>query len=219
MGKTDVYKDRELVVATITPGGGTPVPYGFLTNVDSTEYAVLGITQPVAGAVVVLGANKPKPTRIIKKESGYTVSCFASSAQIGAAIAAKWKVQKVGNRYRHSAGNKLEGTTGPGVSVYVPVTVGSLTVKYAWRMPRYQAAKVTTADAGELGIVVPTTDNDARDMLFGVNNIRPARASRTVGTTGDSGSFTLTTFYDVTKTLANWRPVAPLLIKGSAPEF
>lgn len=218
MGKTDVYKDRELAVATITPGGGTAMPYGFLTNVDSAEYSVLGVTNPVAGAFVLLGANRPKPTRMMKKESTYTVSCFASSAQIQSAIVAGWKVAKVGNRYRYSASNVFAGTTGPSVSLYVPVTVGSLTIKYAWKMPRYQAAKMTETDRTELGIILPTSDNDARDMIFGLNNLKPSRANRKIGTTG-SASYSLTTFMDDTKTLTNWKKVSDTLIRGGKPEF
>lgn len=221
MGKTNVYAKRTLVLALIKPGGaaGTVVPYGFLTNVESNEYGVLGITVPATGTILVLGTNLPKPTRMTKKEAGYSVSCFASTASIAAALAAKWKVTKAGNRYRYSAGNVLTAESKKSVAVYVPMTVSDSTFKYAWRIPSFQAAKMGTTEATELGIKVPTTDADARDMLFGVNNMKPARASKTIGTAGSDTAFTMTTFYDTAQTLTTWKPVSAPMIKGAAPEF
>lgn len=217
MARTDIYGKRTLVVAQITPGGGSIIPYGFMTNVDATEYSPLGVSAAVAGALVVIGSNLPKPTRMGKKQTGYSVSCFASSGSIDSAVAAGWKVVKVGKRYRHNAGNTLSTTATTAVSVYVPVRLGTLTIKYAWRIPRYQAAKITTGDATELGIIVPANDNDARDMMFGVNNVKPARASLVVN--ADNKTQNVTTFYDSNATLAKWKPVSALMVKGASVEF
>lgn len=219
MGKTDVYGKRTLVQAVLKIGANT-VNYGFLTAVETTERQALGLTDVAGGSgTIVVGCNLPKPTRMMKYDSGYTVSSFVSTESISKALVAKWKIQKAGRRYRHTSSNSLESKKS--VCAYVPVQLGNGSIKYAWRIPSYQAVKVTAEMLTTLGITIPASDTDASDMLFGVNNIKPAKAQRTLGGTDkkNDAAYTLTLPYDASKPLTDWTPVSGIRVKSSGVEF
>lgn len=185
MGRTNVYDKRKLFGCEIKVGGANLI-YAFDTPVDTAELTKLGckaITTNEAKAIsatnlVIYEANLPKPA---KGKTENATSYIATAT--GLALPDGVKVVKGIKTYRFNPANTeawesraSKGTTSGSVAVYVEM----LGIFYAWRMPFFQAALITDADATELGIQVPTATNAAR-MVFGATCPRPARVQKRLG--------------------------------------
>lgn len=174
----------------VTPSTRSTFLYGFLTSLDDAERQALGHTvltgQNSSG--VVFGANSPKPARMKKtRDSGRSANSFVSAGSIASARTAGWKLIKrpTARRSRATALSK---------PVYVELSIGSIKVKYAWRMPTDLYTSVGT-DRTALGITDASTETDAFDLVWGVNSPKPPRAYKV------NGDSTLATFCDPNATL------------------
>lgn len=177
-------------LVAVTPFQGSPIKYGFHTNIDQAQSTQLGHA-PVNtfAAGFVFGANAPKPARARKKFASGVVSSFISAGSVASARSQNWTIGK--GRYRTG------GSTPKGKTVYV--TIGG--VKYGWIMPNSTAQRMGGSLAS-LGIrEAQSTD---KDIVFGASYPKPPQASRSVNSA--SGTSTLRTFYDPSVTLpAGWK--------------
>ncbi len=177
-------------IVAVVPFSGSPIRYGFATNIDQAQSQQLG-QAPVNtfASGFVFGANAPKPARARKKFASGIVSSFISAGSVVAARGAGWSVGK--GKYRTG------GSTPKGKTVYV--TIGG--IKYGWVMPNTTAQRIGGSST-QLGIKeAQSTD---KDVIFGASYPKPPKASRSVASSG--GTSTLTTFYDPSVTLpAGWR--------------
>lgn len=172
------YDSRRQVA--VKPFNGATFLYGFATNVDAADGAVLGhVEKDAITGPVVWRANMPKPARASKQKATGVSSSFVSWDAISAARAAGWRVGKA--KLRTGSESTLTKT------VYVTVEG----IKYAWRMPNTTATNL--GDIAALGIKVATPAD--RDLVFGASLPKPPRAKKVV-----SGSV-VSTFYDPSTTL------------------
>jgi hypothetical protein len=176
-------------LVAVTPFAGSPLKYGFQTNIDQAQSTQLGhqaVNNFAAG--YIFGANAPKPARARKKFASGVVSSFINAGSVTNARTQGWAVGK--GRYR--AG----GSTPKGKAVYVTMTG----VKYAWIMPNSTAQRMG-ASVTQLGIKIATSAD--KDLVFGASYPKPPRASRSIASSG--GSSIITTFYDPSINLpAGW---------------
>ncbi|BFM38904.1 hypothetical protein [Synechocystis sp. LKSZ1] len=139
--------------------------YGFLTQQEghNTHKAALGHTAYAGAAGVFFGCNSPKPPRATYDGSENTFSSFCSTNKVSALKkTAGWTVNdKTGRR-----GVKTSGRTR---TVYVDMPGGW---KYAWNLPTSELDII-----GTLGIV-QASGADAADLVWGVQDPKPPRASR-----------------------------------------
>ncbi|MFE4108566.1 hypothetical protein [Almyronema epifaneia] len=186
------YGKRRLV--WVIPFNGSPVRYGFLTNIDQAQGTQLGQTA-IGGTVpqgYVFGANSPKPARASKAFASGTVSSFVNAGNIASARQQGWRVGKA--RLRRGGSRKK--------SSVVYVTLGG--VNYAWTMPNDTKTKIG-GDLAALGI--KTTTGQETNLVFGASNPTPPKAYKTVGT-GSSINL-ISTFYDPQRSLpAGWQAAA-----------
>lgn len=177
-------------IVSVVPFNGSPIKYGFATNIDQAQSQQLGqaaITTFASG--FVFGANAPKPARARKRFASGIVSSFISASSVVAARGAGWSVGK--GKYRTG------GTTPKGKTVYV--TIGG--IKYGWVMPNTTAQRMG-GSISQLGIKEAMSTD--KDVVFGASYPKPPTASRSVASSG--GASTLTTFYDPSIALpAGWR--------------
>lgn len=139
--------------------------YGFLTQKQghNAHKAALGQTAFAGAAGVFFGANAPKPPRATYDGSENTFSSFCSTDKV--ATLKKTEGWSVNDR----TGRRGVKTTGKTRTVYVEMP-GNW--KYAWNLP------VSEIDlAADLGFV-QATGSDAADLVWGVNEPKPPRASR-----------------------------------------
>jgi hypothetical protein len=157
---------------SVAPFRGATFRYGFSTNCDAADAAILGHQDAGMAPIppkLVFGANSPKPAVAYKKKaSGKTESSFIDFNQIVAAKAASWKV--TGFKYK----NPRSGTRSK--AVYVKFNG----IKYAWQMSATVYSRITAAQRTQLGIVEATA-TDIADLVWGVNDPKPPRASRDLG--------------------------------------
>ncbi|NJR41149.1 MAG: hypothetical protein HC781_22785 [Leptolyngbyaceae cyanobacterium CSU_1_4] len=177
-------------VVAVVPFNGSPLRYGFATNIDQAQSTQLGhapVNNFASG--FIFGANAPKPARARKRFASGIVSSFISAPSVLAARTAGWSIGK--GKYRTG------GTTPKGKTVYVTIAG----IKYGWVMPNTTAQRIGGSLA-QLGIrEAQSTD---KDIVFGASYPKPPTASRAIASSG--GSSTLTTFYDPSVTLpAGWR--------------
>lgn len=181
MGK---YDSKRIVY--VTPFQGSPVRYGFGTNIDAAQSAQLGHTALSGQAPqgYVFGANSPKPARASRQLATGTVSSFINAGNVVAARNQGWSVGRAKLR-RGSATTKT-------IAVYITING----VKYAWLMPRDTRQRIG-GQLTSLGIRIATTQDT--DLVFGANFPKPPRAIRTIGTgqTADR----ISTFYDPSNNL------------------
>jgi len=189
--------------------GGVNAFYVFKTNVDASEVAdlgqvpaetLIGGNQPV---FVGTGKNgRPRPARLKKKKELITSLCSTSS--VATAIATrKWQIVKravyQGKVAQKSSafGTAIAGGDAAKGSVLVAVVTAGL--NWAWRMPAQQFNKIGTDEATALGITIPNTDVEFRQLLVKANRPRPGRAFRSIGTT--EGTLRIETFIGDSATL------------------
>lgn len=176
-----VYDDRLRVF--VEPFQGTPVKYGFPSNVDAAVATACG-HQQITGDVVglVFGANSPKPGRASRKNAaGESQSSFYDFAVYFQLIEDGWSVSL--------PKRKRGGTTARGRSVYVTVNG----IKYAWNMTNRQAQRI--GDLAGLGIE-QATNNDT-DLVFGASQPKPPSARKVE--VGEGGTDVISTFVDPTR--------------------
>lgn len=142
-----------------------PLNYGFLTQKQghNAHKAVLGQTAYNGAAGVFFGANAPKPPRATYDGSENSFSSFCSSKKVS--TIKKTEGWTVNDRTRRR-GVKTSGKTR---TVYVEMPGGW---KYAWNIPNSEIGL-----ASVLGFV-QATGADAPDLIWGVNEPKPPRASR-----------------------------------------
>jgi hypothetical protein len=177
-------------IVAVVPFQGSPIKFGFYTNIDQAQSQQLG-QAPVNTFAngFILGANAPKPARARKRFASGIVSSFISAPNVASARGQGWSV----GRGSYRAG----GATPKGKAVYV--TIGG--IKYGWVMPNSTAQRMGGSLA-QLGIREGRSTD--KDIVFGASYPKPPQASRSVASSG--GTSTLTTFYDPTVTLpAGWR--------------
>jgi hypothetical protein len=194
MAITNIYGQRNLRAVSIALGGASAF-YVFKTNVDASEVTDLGQVDantligggPAVPIFLGTGQNgRPRPARLKKKKDGIT--SLVSTGNIATAIATrKWQIVKravyQGKVAQKSAtfGTAIPGGDAAKGSVLVAVKTSNL--NWAWRMPAQQFNKISAADATALGITIPNTDTEFRQLLIRANLPRPGRAFRTVVTT------------------------------------
>ena len=173
-----VYDDRLKVF--VEPFQGTPVKYGFASNVDANVATACGhqaIADDTAG--LVFGANSPKPGRASRKRAtGQSEGSFYDWAVYAALLADGWSASLPKRR--------RGGASARGQSVYVTING----IKYAWNMTNRQATRIGGLDA--LGISVATA-NDT-DLVFGANSPKPPVARKVE--VGQDGTDVISTFVD-----------------------
>jgi hypothetical protein len=172
-------------IVAVTPFVGSPLKYGFATNIDQAQSTQLGHA-PVntLAAGYIFGANAPKPARARKKFATGVVSSFISAGSVATARGQGWSVGK--GSYRTG------GSTPKGKAVYVTLQG----VKYGWNMPNTTAQRMG-GSLTQLGIKIATTAD--KDIVFGASYPKPPTASRSIASSG--GTSTISTFYDPSVTL------------------
>lgn len=188
------YGQRRLVGVHVA---GIPgLIYGFRTDVADTTSTVLGHVDALNSsgdyiAGVIFGINSPKPATARKYFGADTKayeSSFVDPQKIDDARAAGWKV-KPGKRL------KLRSTKYSKL-VYVEQKIvdeaeaqgnqgatSAVTIKYCWRIPAYQYAKLLDSDKTMLGIK-DVTDNDLKTIVVGANSNKPYKASKLISADG-----------------------------------
>lgn len=175
-----VYDDK--TISVVTPFNGSPVNYGWSTNISGGDQGVLG-HQTLAAAVgpIVFGASRPKPARVSKETVADTTSSFVDWQSYDAALAAGWKKVK-GAAYGPSPYNSTKA-----IRVVAEVAPN---LSLAWDMRKSQYTRVQ-ADLAGLGVEVLTQAN-GKHAVVGVNSVQGASL---FGAKTRSGSDTLTVGY------------------------
>lgn len=185
---SNIYESKRMVY--VTPVVGSPLRYGFPTNIDLSRGEQLGHTL-VQGALpegYIVGANLPKPARASRRFADGTTSSFIDAGSVVQARNLGWSVTKA----KIGTGNSSARST----TVFIRMGL----VKYAWRMRNTTFTRIQPDFAG-LGIVQATPAD--KDLVFGARTPRPPRATKVV-LTGDEVD-TLGTFYDPDNDLpAGW---------------
>ncbi|MCT7958951.1 hypothetical protein [Laspinema palackyanum] len=190
MAKTEIYGDRPLVAVKVGASSGATTTdigfYGFRSPIDTTEGATLGHTPAISGgafiAKLIITPRRPRPVRVQRKESAYSISSFCSYDQVAAAGSAGWK-QIESSKFESPRGKKA-------VDPYYVEVRG---IKYGFYSPKLKVAKIQ-GDLGSLGVVAATSAN--RDICWGANFPIPPRVAKSVAGTGNSGVDTVSTFCD-----------------------
>lgn len=183
-----IYEPKRKVY--VTPIQGLTLNYGFLTNIESSDGAVLGhtIIDTAIPPATVFGANAPKPARATRRFPDGIRSSFIDVGSITSARASGWSVGKA--RLRRGGQSALA------VVVYVSIQG----IKYAWSMPKRLYNQIQS-DLPALGINVATAAD--ADLVFGASSPKPPRAYQV--NTGASGTDILSTYVDPNVTLpAGW---------------
>lgn len=193
MPKTEIYGDRPLVAVKLgipNNSGYTEVGmYGFRSPIDATEGATLGHTPAVSAGVFVAGLvitpRRPRPMRLQRKETNYSISSFCAYDQLATAAAAGWK-QIESPKFEVPRGKKK-------VDPYFVEVRG---IKYGFYSPKEKIGKIQ-ADLGALG--VQAADGSMRDICWGAEYPVPPRVAKTMAGTGASAVDTISTFCDPVK--------------------
>jgi hypothetical protein len=174
-------------LVAVVPFLGSPLKYGFSTNIDqaqSTQLGQVAVNNLAPG--YIYGANAPKPARARKRFASGVVSSFISAGSVASARSQGWSVGK--GHFRTG------GSTPKGKVVYVTMAG----VKYGWVMPNTTAQRIGGSLA-QLGIKIATSAD--KDIVFGASYPTPPKASRAIAATGSIVS----TFYDPSISLpAGW---------------
>ena len=183
------YHSREPVFVSIRNFTGN---YGFYTNLSTGDQGELG-QQGLATAqgAVIFGANRPKPPRAIKKDTGGSVSSFVDSSILGA-LPAGWRLSASG---KASVGpSDLASTIIKSIRTFVPITAS---VNWAWDMPLETMSKIGQDVFPALGIELLTPASKCWYKANTVKNSgtefsRPPRVKTTRA--GEGGIDTVSTF-------------------------
>lgn len=193
---------REVAVSMqLIPG----LLYAFRTDVATATSTALGHVDAISGSGykpgVVFGINSPKPPRAKKLfatgNKRYEES-YIDHSKIATAKADSWEVRpgKIAS-LRNTSFSKVVSVDYKlidAVAASQGVEASSVrTMKYAWRMPQYQYAKLLASDKSALGI--EDYDQSKRgEYILGASkgSARPFRATKTI--TADGRAIKLTTF-------------------------
>lgn len=197
------YGERRLVAVSmqLIPG----LLYAFRTDVSAATSTALGHVNAAEGsgykAGVVFGINSPKPPRAKKLfASGnkrYEES-YIDHTKIASARADNWDVRP--GKIASLRNTNFSKVVSVDYKLIDPVAAsqgveptGARTMKYAWRMPQYQYAKLLGNDKTALGI--EDFDQTKRgEYIIGASkeSARPLRASKTI--VADGRPIKITTF-------------------------
>lgn len=151
----------------VDPYAGSPIKYGFKTNVDQSFSALCGHIPLATGSVpgIVFGANAPKPGRATRRrDSGIIDSTYYSWATL-TTLRSTANVSYTSPRRRVSNRQNRRSR---------PVKVQIASIDYAWNMPLR-----TFNDLGgaltQLG-VEPVTSSDT-NLVWGASKPKPPVAS------------------------------------------
>lgn len=161
--------------------------YAFRTDVDQSTSTVLGHVPALVGSGyspgVVFGINSPKPPRgkkMFTTGSKHFEESFVDHAKIDSARTAGWEIRP--GKILALRNTKFSKVVSVDYKIIDPVDAaegieasGAKVMKYAWRMPQYQYAKLLATDKTALGI----EDFDATkrgEYIVGANSARPTRA-------------------------------------------
>jgi hypothetical protein len=158
-----------------------------VTDLGQIDAATVLSGGPAIPVFVGIGKNgRPRPARLKKKREGITSLCSTSS--VATAIATgRWQVVKKavyqGRVAQKSTtfGTPVAGAEAAKGSVLVVVQTGGF--NWGWRMPAQQFNKISAAEATSLGITIPNTDLEFRNLLIKADLPRPGRAFRVLSTT------------------------------------
>lgn len=191
--------------------------YAFYTDVADTTSTALGHIDVLNAdgsykPGVVFGINSPKPPKASKNFGTGTKrseTSFIDPSKIDAARADGWKITPGKTaRVKNTAFSKLVSVDYK-ILDEVKDEAGNVTspvaaIKYCWRMPQYQYAKLLTSDKAALGIEDADPKN-ARILVMGANSPKPNRATKSI--TADGKVSNITTFVSSAKQdnlSANW---------------
>lgn len=161
-----------------------------VTGVTEAELALLGhkdlaAMSGVGGALLVTGANSPKPPRVVKRNraaaitSAGSVSTFCGYDALGSAMAEGWTLAKKGHGVRLTASTSLTRK----VTAIATLSNG---LKYAFPLDKADF----TAFAADLGLEAAeqmTTSLERRKLVTGCQQ-KPGQCSKRAGT-GNFSSF------------------------------
>lgn len=165
--------------------------FAFRTDVDGTTSTKLGHTPALVGSGykpgVVFGINSPKPPRARKMfatGNKHSEESYIAHTQIDAARADGWEIRP--GKILSLRNTKFSKVVSVDFKIIDAVEASegveastAKTMKYAWRMPQYQYAKLLTGDKTALGIedFDPTKRGE---YIIGANSVRPRRAFKTI---------------------------------------
>ena len=157
-----VYDNK--TISVVTPYNGSPVNYGWSTNISDADQAQLGHqTLSAAEGPVVFGASRPKPARMSKETITDTTSSFVDWQSYASAIDQGWKKIK-GVSYGPSPYNSAKA-----IRVVAEVAPN---LSIAWDMRKTQYTRVQT-DLAALGVEVLTQTN-GKHAVVGANSVQGA---------------------------------------------
>lgn len=192
--------------------------YAFYTDVADTTSTALGHINVLNAdgsykPGVVFGINSPKPPKASKNFGTGTKrseTSFISPDKIGTARTDGWKITPGKTaRAKSTTFSKLvyveykilDEVKDEGGNVTSPIAA----IKYCWRMPGYQYAKLLATDKEALGIK-DADPSEIHTLVMGANNPKPNRANKTTTST-DGKTQSITTFVSSAKQdnlSANW---------------
>ncbi len=205
------YGTRRVVAVAL---GAIPgLKYGFKTDVADATSTILGHVAAIDAsgnyiAGVAFGINSPKPPKA-KKFFGSATKRFESSFvdkdAVNNARADGWIITP-GKRQnaRSTDFSKLVYVDFKVQDAVAAVggtpAVAAITIKYCWRIPQYQYVKFLATDKDILGIK-DVTSADVRELIIGLNNPKPRRASKTVIINGKEQTYSTFVASDKVDTL------------------
>lgn len=178
----------------VPAGGGGAMSsvaiYGFMTNIAEALSSELGQVKGTTGAggrtyipQLIIGADAPKPARVVKKTIDYSVTTYVGHNKLSEALSKGWKLSKDGTYRiaRHTKRSKL---------VFLDIRG----IQYAWRMRTEQYTKLQKY-ASNLGI--KEAKKGDLDLVYGPSFPRPPKVGVIVA--GEGGTDTLSTFCEPQK--------------------
>lgn len=159
----------------VVPFNGSPIHYGWNSQTDDADGQILGHkTKEQLQGIGVLGANRPKPARMVRRRATGDTSGFVDHTAIDAAEAAGWKISKPG-KY-----GPVSRTSNKSVLVAAEVATG---IDVCWSMTKRQFDAIG-GDRTGLGIRV-IGQSKANKAVTGVskwfNTTAPVGAYKLLG--------------------------------------
>lgn len=181
--------------------------YAFRTDVDNTTSITLGHEPALEGSGykpgVVFGINSPKPPRAKKMFSSgnkHFEESFVSHDKIDSSRTAGWEIRP--GKILSLRSTKFSKIVSVDFKLIDAVDASegnegaaAKTMKYAWRMPQYQYAKLLAGDKTALGI--EDFDFTKRgEYIVGANSVRPRRAVKSITAGGVTSRVTTFTAWN-----------------------
>ncbi|WGV25970.1 hypothetical protein [Halotia branconii] len=175
--------------------GFKPKDLSSLTGVSTSDVTALGhvaASAVVAGKIMIIGAQAPKPPRVTKKISGatvgqqQTVSTYCAYPSITTAQAAGWNLTKSRRGVSLRASSAARGS----LTAIATLSDGSL---YCFPMNKADFEAYGT-ELGLTGSATITSETERKKLVSGSSTPYPGRASKLL----ENGS-TFSSFFSTTK--------------------